>query len=71
MSDIIEHKNEFEYKLEELLYETSICELLETLAHICYEKEEHLLTNWQDKETAKIWHRAGLLIDGIANRLDN
>ena len=37
--------------------------LLSALSTICYAKAEHLATNWQDSESAKIWERVAKHLD--------
>ena len=33
-------------------------DVIEALAAICAEKEEHLEHNWQDRSTAQVWAKA-------------
>jgi len=48
--------------LERLIDATSIVAVMEALSDICTEKDEHILTNWQDKKLAKLWaHAAGVI----------
>lgn len=64
-------KNTIEIKnqLETLLDQTSLSELIEMLAEICWEKGEHLRASWQDEVSATAWERAGNRLTGVsANR---
>ena len=41
--------------LEGLIDAVGVSDILETMSEICYEKAEHLETNWQDYKAAKWW----------------
>jgi len=56
--------------LETIVDHSSICEVVENLAHICYEKAEHLEMNWQDHETAKLWSKYGKILCKTAEKLE-
>jgi hypothetical protein len=43
--------------------------VIETLAEICYEKGDHLRTNWQDEKSAKSWDRMGKQLNKFAGGL--
>ena len=58
-------KNEAKEKLEELVDMEGFQGTLEILSEICFEKAEHVLTNWQDKHLAKFWSDRGRLLDKI------
>lgn len=45
--------------LEQLIDQSSLKEVLEALADICYVKQEHLRVNWQDGRVAQAWVKAG------------
>jgi len=36
------------------------------LSDICYEKSEHIRTNWQDRALARVWQNVGRSIDALA-----
>jgi hypothetical protein len=44
-------------------------ELIQALAHICREKADHLRTNWQDQQAAKMWDHDASLIDRLPRKL--
>jgi hypothetical protein len=41
--------------LETLIDLTSVKAVLEAISDICGAKEEHIIANWQDKKTARVW----------------
>lgn len=47
------------------LYEVSAC-----LELLCYEKAEHLRTNWQDIPAAKRWERAAKVFYAAHHKLE-
>ena len=51
-----------ERTLEELIDEESLRNVLDGLEAICHGKAEHLASNWQDANTAKLWEKAGKLM---------
>lgn len=55
-----------ENDLEKLIDSTSLSEVLAMLANICYEKAQHIETNWQDDLTASAWYEA---VDHINNAI--
>lgn len=40
--------------------------VLMMVADVCYEKAEHIRTNWQDAQTARVWERAAARIIKLA-----
>ncbi len=52
-------------QLEPLIDRSSLATVLEALSQVCWEKADHLRSNWQDRATAKCWHKAGQAIDRI------
>jgi len=46
-------------RLEAMLDQSSLKEVLDMLAEICHEKADHLRSNWQDEAAAKDWERMG------------
>jgi hypothetical protein len=54
-------------QLEALLDKTSLHEVLDMLSEICSEKQEHVQTNWQDKNLAKAWGRCAYSTAACAN----
>lgn len=45
-------------QLEAMIDSIGLAKLLDTIAIVCLEKSEHVLTNWQDKTLAKQWSNA-------------
>ena len=45
------------YTMEQLVDSLGMVDFMEMLENICYEKAEHVRTNWQDKELAKCWEK--------------
>lgn len=45
-------------RIEALIDETSLAEVLGAISQICDEKASHIDDNWQDKRLAKAWDRA-------------
>jgi len=55
--------------MENLVDSRGISESLELLAQICYVKAEHVETNWQDKQTARVWVKVGKKIKRLASKI--
>lgn len=49
--------------LEEFIDAHSVEDLLSAISDICYEKAEHIATNWQDEHLAADWEIAGGQVD--------
>ena len=49
--------------LEEIIDDHSLCGLMELIAEVCSTKADHILSSYDDEETAKIWdgYAAGFL----------
>ena len=43
------------YQMEQLLDSLGMVDFIEMLTSICYEKAEHVRTNWQDERLGKAW----------------
>lgn len=56
--------------LERMVDETCLSEVLELLAQICWEKDEHLRSAWQDNRQAREWSRAANMLDVAASRVN-
>lgn len=50
-------------KLEEIVDRTSLQLVLQALEQVCYEKHQHVLLNWQDKDLADAWYAAAKAVD--------
>jgi hypothetical protein len=44
--------------LEAIIDCTSVKAMLEAISDICGAKEEHIIANWQDEKTARVWAEA-------------
>lgn len=56
-------------ELERIIDACGLDEVINTLADICFGKAEHLRSNWQDNNTAKLWELAGVCINAtLADR---
>lgn len=58
----LEQKNQ----LEALVDQSSVQYVLEALSEICWDKGDHIRSNWQDPHLALLWERAGNSISGFA-----
>lgn len=54
------------WHIEETIDQHGLATVLETIGDICHGKADHLRSNWQDEETAKLWSRAGAKVSGMA-----
>ena len=52
--------------LESFIDSNSLSDVLTALEEVCYEKCEHLCSNWQDQNSGAIWQKAAEKI-GKAN----
>jgi len=63
--------DQWQRQLEDMIDASNLANVLTLLSGVCYEKEEHVQTNWQDDATARTWHRDGKTIDSIVSRITN
>lgn len=56
-------------KLEDLVDDYTVLEVLNALVDICHEKSEHFEANWQDKSGAHYWFKLGGLVRQCAIRV--
>ena len=56
--------------IEDKIDQQDLDTVLGYVSEICFEKAQHLETNWQDTISAKQWKKAGLLIDNCRTRID-
>jgi hypothetical protein len=54
-------------KIEEIVDVLGLSVMLANLGGVCAEKADHLRCNWQDARSAKVWDRAGRMIDRLAH----
>jgi hypothetical protein len=59
-------KQEEQLIIEVLIDRYSISKILEAIEAICYEKSNHISTNWQDYPLANDWHQAGVHVGTIS-----
>jgi hypothetical protein len=57
-------------ELESAIDHSSVRVILEIIAGICYEKAAHIEENWQDKNTARVWDRAGKRVEATAAKVN-
>ena len=56
--------------LEALVDRHSVHAVLLDLAAVCFDKGDHLRSNWQDELTAKTWDRAAKICDKAAAKVE-
>jgi hypothetical protein len=61
---------ELQQQLETVVDEHTLSSVLDNLALVCFAKSEHLQANWQDKNTAAAWDKAGGMIAKLASKID-
>lgn len=59
------------YELEEILDRQGLVQLLGMLESICYDKAQHLMENWQDMDTAKVWERDAKKIGNLSEKVES
>lgn len=57
--------------LEAMIDKHGLLHVVTGLELICREKADHIRTNWQDKQTARVWDIAARHLDHAAHRLPN
>lgn len=57
--------------LEDLIDRHGLDMVLQALEDICYEKAEHLKSNWQDQPAASLWEKDAKTISQANNKLHN
>jgi hypothetical protein len=55
--------------VEQAIDEFGLKRVVDAIARICYEKAEHVLTNWQDRPMAGWWSRRGVVLDRAAAKI--
>jgi hypothetical protein len=56
------------FNLEQMMDRRGAAGLAELYAEICYEKADHVRTNWQDHALARAWQRLGVAAGTLATR---
>ena len=62
MSNIAEAKKQYKNLAEEAIDAYGLQRTLELIAEICWEKAEHIRSNWQEPDMAVVWERASQII---------
>jgi hypothetical protein len=57
------------FKLEDMIDTTSVVELIEAIAEICQDKEEHINVNWQDDKLARHWRDAARKLNEVSTKI--
>jgi hypothetical protein len=55
--------------LEYFVDQYGLDDVLESLARICYEKANHLESDWQDRITARVWRKAAKRLELVNTRI--
>lgn len=55
--------------LEALIDRYGMSQVLFGLATVCYEKEDHIRTNWQDATMARAWHSDAVAVENLAAKI--
>jgi hypothetical protein len=56
--------------LESIIDGATLADVLNAISEICYEKADHIRTNWQDANTAKVWDKSGHYVQCLAAKLE-
>lgn len=56
--------------LEQYIDKYGLSETLSHIADICYNKAEHLKSNWQDESTARVWEKDAEKIMALSIRVE-
>lgn len=56
-------------QLEPLVDQSSVAEVVEALAEVCWAKSEHIRSNWQDEQLAICWERCGNQLSGMQAKI--
>lgn len=58
-------EKETKIEIEQMIDALGMFRVLGLLSEICYEKAEHIRSNWQDSNMARSWDRAGEYLDRV------
>lgn len=64
-------KNDYKTDLELLIDRVGLAAVVQTLAEICFEKADHIRTDWQDGATARPWDKDGKKLSSLSDRLES
>lgn len=62
--------NELDDTLEALIDAHDLQTVLNSIVRVCGEKADHLRTNWQDRQSARVWEDAGVKVMNVADTLN-
>lgn len=54
--------------LEAMIDRLGLGAVLERIGQVCFDKEDHLSSNWQEQHAAKGWAEAGLRISELGQK---
>lgn len=57
--------------LEGAIDSNGLSGVLSALSEICYEKGDHLRSNWQDEHAARDWERDAKYLDTLSAKVNN
>lgn len=62
-------QDDFEFKVEEMIDNVGLSEMLRVVSRICDGKADHLRSNWQDDKAAVLYGRWARQIEQMAERI--
>lgn len=63
-----EHLTRLQSDIEDIIDATDLATTLRMISAICYAKGIHLIEDWQDRGSAKLWEKMGDKIGVLADR---
>lgn len=69
LREIMDKRKELNEKLEALIDSNSLADILSSIASVCFEKEQHIAENWQDRKLANTWGKTGEKVNNLAAKL--
>lgn len=64
-------KENFGYEIEKMIDKSSLNYILEVISAICFDKAEHVRSNWQDEPLAIDWEHDGNEIQKLTEKIIN
>jgi hypothetical protein len=58
-----------EAELEQIIDKHGLAHVLLAIEQVCYEKAEHIRTNWQDRDLALRWERNGRRLGKVTREM--
>jgi glutamine synthetase type III len=56
-------------RVEAIVDESCLINVIAALAEMCYAKASHLDSNWQDHTAAHVWEKAAIMIDRLNQKM--